>query len=48
MKASLVAYDYCTHRAGSAENNSKIECQNFRNIFFFKNNNLTLWKKEYW
>jgi hypothetical protein len=35
---------YHTRRAGLAENNSKIECQNFRNIIFFKKK-LTLGKK---
>jgi hypothetical protein len=28
------------------ENNSKIECRNFRNIIFFSKKNLTLGEKE--
>ena len=38
-------FHYCIHRIRSIENNSKIECQNFRNIISFKKENLTLWKK---
>jgi hypothetical protein len=46
MRPWALNLDYRTTRAGSAKNNSKNRCQNFREIIFSKNIFFVWWKQE--